>query len=71
MGYKYTQTNSYDVKYLWHVVPGVLFDDGDDLTQLLEQVLPHVPVTRTDDTQEWRHHLSWVCMQGGGGLMNM
>ena len=52
-----TSTHSNDPEYLWHVVPCVLLDDGDDLTKLFEQVLPHVLVTGTHHTQEWRHHL--------------
>ncbi len=47
----------YDAEYLWHVVPCVLLDDGYDLPQLLEEVLPHPPVTRTDHTQERWHYL--------------
>ena len=50
-------THSDNGEYLWHVVPGVLLDDGDDLTQLLEQVLSHVLITGAHHTQEWRHHL--------------
>ena len=42
-------TYSYDAEYLWHVVPGMLLDDGYDLTQLLEEVLPHTTVTRTEN----------------------
>ena len=46
-----------DGEYLWHVVPGVLLDDGHHLAQLLEEVLTHVLVTCSHHTQEWRHHL--------------
>ena len=41
----------------------MLLDDGDDLPQLLEEVLTHVLITATDHTQEGRHHLR----RGGEG----
>ena len=41
----------------------MLLDDGDDLPQLLEEVLTHVLITAADHTQEGRHHLR----RGGEG----
>ena len=55
--YMYMYTHPYDAEYLWHVVPCVLFDDGYDLSQLFEEILPHPTVTRPNHTQERRHHL--------------
>ena len=46
-----------NVEDILHVVPGMQFDDGDDLGELPEQVLTHVLITCTDHTQEGRHHL--------------
>ena len=40
-----------------HVVSGMLFDDGDNLTQLFEHVLSHVTVTMTNSMEKWWHHL--------------
>ena len=48
---------------LLHVVSCMLFDDGNDLGQLLEHVLPHVATAAADSMQKWRHHL----VSGGGG----
>ena len=39
----------------------MLLDDGDDLPQLLEEVLAHVLIAAAYHTQEGRHHL-----RGGG-----
>lgn len=50
-------TNSDDAEYLRHVVPGVLFDDGDDLTELLEKVFTHTSVTSPNHAEKWRHYL--------------
>ena len=45
----------------------MLLDDGDDLPQLLEEVLTHVLITATDHTQEGRHHLRGRGGEGRGG----
>ena len=62
-------THSYldDSKDFWHVVSSMLLDDGDDLPQLLEEVLAHVLITATNHTQEGRHHLRRGGGGGGGG----
>ena len=66
MHFAYSVTHVYthpnDAEYLWHVVPGMLFDYGYDLSQLFEEVFPHPSVARTDHTQEGGHHL-----HGAGG----
>ena len=45
----------------------MLLDDGDDLPQLLEEVLTHVLITAADYTQEGRHHLRGGEGRGGEG----
>ena len=45
----------------------MLLDDGDDLPQLLEEVLTHVLITAADYTQEGRHHLRGG--EGRGGVI--
>ena len=40
----------------------MLFDDGDELSELLEEILSHVLVAGPYHMQERRHHL-----EGGGG----
>ena len=56
-------SHPYNGEYLWHVVPGMLFDNGHHLTKLLEEVLAHVLVTCSHHTQKRRHHL-WVEVRG-------